>query len=130
MSEENVELVRGAYDDFNSGNPQGVLARCDASVEWTEPGGGNSPSGTFTGPESVGNDVFSKIPENFDEFSAQPEDFKDDGDGVVVTGTFKGKSKSGVELDAPFTHTYEIKDGKVTKLNNEVGGNWVEAWGG
>jgi uncharacterized protein len=130
MSEENVELVRGAYDDFNSGNPQGVLARLDENVAWTEPGGGNSPSGTFNGPESVGNDVFSKIPENFDEFSAEPEDFKDEGDNVTVTGRFKGKSKSGVELDAPFTHTYEVKDGKVTSLNNEAGDNWTEAWGG
>jgi len=129
MSEENVELVRGAYTAFNSGDPNGVLSILDPGVEWTEPGGGNSPSGTFTGPESVGNDVLAVVGQNFSEFKAEPEDFKDDGDGVVVTGTFKGKSNSGVELEAPFTHTYEVRDGKVTKLNNEVsGGNWAEAW--
>ena len=131
MSEENVELVRSAYNDFNSGNPEGVLARLAPDAEWTEPGGGNAPSGTFTGPESVGNDVFAKIPENFDEFSVDPDDFKEDGDdGVVVEGRFNGKSKSGIELDAPFTHTFEVKDGKIAKFSAENGGNYAEAWGG
>lgn len=131
MSEENVEIVRAAYEDFNSGNVEGVIARLDPGVEWTEPGGGSSPSGTFTGPESVGQDVFAAIPGNFDEFSAEPAEFKDEGDSVIVTGRFKGKAKSGAELDTGFTHTYELRDGKVTKLKNEVeGDNWATAWGG
>ena len=130
MSEENVELVRGGYDDFNGGNPDGMLARFADSFEWNEPGGGNAPSGTFTSADSVRQDVLSKVPENFDEFSADVGDISDDGDTVVAKGTFKGKSKSGVELDAPFTHTYQVSDGKITSLTNDVGDNWAEAWGG
>ena len=128
MSEENVATIRGAYDAFNSGDPNGVLGILAPDAAWTEPGGGNSPSGTFTGPESVGNEVLAVVPQNFSEFAANAEDFKDDGDTVVVTGRFKGKSNSGVDLDAPFTHTYELSDGKVTSFNNEVGDNWTEAW--
>ena len=131
MSEENVEVVRGAYENFNSGNVPGVLASLDADVEWTEPGGGNAPAGTFKGPDSVGADVFSKVGENFEEFQAAPEDFKDDGDNVVVTGRFVGKSKAGVDLDSAFTHTYELSDGKVTKFDNQTdGAAWSAAWGG
>ena len=37
MSEQDVETLRGSYDAFNSGNPQGVLDRLDAEVEWIEP---------------------------------------------------------------------------------------------
>jgi len=33
MSQENVDLVRGAYDDFNSGNVDGVIARLHPEVE-------------------------------------------------------------------------------------------------
>jgi ketosteroid isomerase-like protein len=128
MADDNVEIVRGAYDDFNSGNVGGVIGRLAPDVEWTEPGGGNSPSGTFNGPESVGSDVFSAIPENFDDFRCEVEDLTADGDTVVAKGRFKGKAKSGAELDSAFTHTYELKDGKVTKLNNEVDDNWAEAW--
>lgn len=130
MSEENVAVVRGAYEDFNSQNIPGVLAALDPGVEWTEPGGGSAPAGTFTGPDSVAAGVFAKVGENFDEFQATPEEFKDDGDGVVVTGRFVGKSKANVDLDTPFTHTYELSDGKVASFNNETDAEaWGAAWG-
>ena len=129
MSEENVEIVRGAYADFNAGNISGVLGRLDDNVEWIEPGGGTAPSGTFNGPEAVGSEVFSAIPENFDESSAEPDDFKDEGDQVVVTGRFKGKAKSGAELDAAFEHDYELTDGKVTRMENKPDPDgWAAAW--
>jgi ketosteroid isomerase-like protein len=129
MSEENVEIVRGGYDDFNSGNIQGVLDNLAGDVEWVEPGGGNAPSGTFTSPDSVRDDVFAKVPENFDEFRADPEDFRDEDDRVVVTGRFKGKAKSGAELDASFEHVYELSGGKITRLENNVDRDaWASAW--
>ena len=93
MSEENVEVARGGYEDFNSGNIPGALARYDENIEWIEPGGGNAPSGTFNGRDSVGEDIFATVPENFDEFRAEPEEFRDEGDTVVVTGRFRGKAK-------------------------------------
>ena len=129
MSEENVELVRGAYEDFNSGNIPGVLGRLDAEVEWIEPGGGNAPSGTFRGPDSVGQDVFSAVAEHFDEFSAQAEELRDEGDSVIVTGTFKGKAKSGAEMDASFEHRYDVRDGKIVRLENNVDREaWAQGW--
>ena len=42
----------------------------DAGVEWHEPGGGNSPSGTFNGPDAVASEIFGSIQANFDEYSA------------------------------------------------------------
>jgi ketosteroid isomerase-like protein len=129
MSEQDVETIRGGYDAFNSGNPGGVLERLDADVEWIEPGGGNAPSGTFRGPQSVGDDVFSAVPQYFDEFSAEPENYDDQGDTIVVTGRFKGKAKRGAELDAAFEHVYEMKDGKIVRLENKVDQDaWTAAW--
>ena len=129
MSEQDVETVRGGYDAFNSGNPQGVLERLDEEVEWTEPGGGNAPSGTFNGPQSVGDEVFPAVGEYFDEFRAEPENFDDQGDTIVVTGQFKGKAKSGAELDAAFEHVWVMKDGKIASLENKVDQEaWTAAW--
>ena len=129
MSEENVEVARGGYEDFNSGNIPGALARYDENIEWVEPGGGNAPSGTFHGRDSVGEEIFGKVPENFDEFSAEPEDFSDEGDTVIVTGRFKGKAKSGAVLDAPFEHVLEIHDGKVTRFENKPDADaWASGW--
>jgi uncharacterized protein len=129
MSQENVDLVRGGYDDFNSRNIEGVLARLDAEVEWIEPGGGNAPSGTFKGPDSVGNDVFAKVPENFEEFTCTVEEASDEGDIVAVTARFKGTSKAGTELDTPAEHTWEVRDGKVMRFENKVDQEaWTRAW--
>jgi uncharacterized protein len=129
MSEQDVETVRGGYKAFNSGNPGGVLERLDPDVEWIEPGGGNAPSGTFHGPQSVGDDVFSAVPQHFDEFRAEPENFDDQGDRVVVTGRFKGKAKSGADLDASFEHVYDMKEGKIARLENKVDQEaWTDAW--
>jgi ketosteroid isomerase-like protein len=129
MSEQDVETIRGGYDAFNSGNPGGVLERLDPDVEWIEPGGGNAPAGTFHGPQSVGDEVFSAVPEQFDEFRAEPDNYDDQGDRIVVTGRFKGRSKSGTELDAAFEHTYDMKDGKIARLENKVDEQaWIAAW--
>jgi ketosteroid isomerase-like protein len=128
MGEQEVETIRKAYEDFNSGNVEGVIGILDENVQWTEPGGGKSPSGTFTGPQSVAEEVFAAIPQNFDEFSASPENFDDQGDRIVVTGRFSGKSKSGADLDSAFTHTYEMSGGKVVRLENQVDEGWAAAW--
>jgi uncharacterized protein len=129
MSEQDVETVRGAYTEFNSGNPQGVLDVLVEDVEWIEPGGGNAPSGTFNSPQSVGDDVFSAIPQYFDEFTAEPENFDDQGDRVVVTGRFKGKAKSGADLDAAFEHTFDMRDGKIARFDNKPEQEaWTAAW--
>ena len=129
MSQENVDLVTAGYDDFNSGNIEGVIGRFHPEVEWIEPGGGSAPSGTFNGPDSVANDVFAKVPENFDEFSVEVDDARDDGDTVLITGRFKGKNKSGAELDAQGEHVWEIRDGKIARFENKPDREaWNQGW--
>ena len=130
MSQENVDLVRGGYDDFNSGNVEGVLGRLAPDVEWTEPGGGSSPEGTFKGPESVGSDVFAKVPEAFDEFQCNLEDTSDEGDKVVASVRFAGRAKSGTELDTKAEHVWDVRDGKVVRFEHKPSDRdaWAAAW--
>ncbi len=128
MSDQDVETLRGSYESFNRGDIGGVLAIVDDDVEWTEPGGGKSPSGTVNGPDEVRDKVFPAVGENFDEFQCTPENFDDQGDTIVVTGRFTGKNKSGAELDSAFTHTWVMKDGKVASFKNEVDDGWAAGW--
>ena len=131
MSEQDVATVRGAYESFNAGNPQGVLDVLAEDCAWTEPGGGNAAEGTFTGPGEVGEKVFALIPQYFDEFTVNVDEVKEEGDSVVVSSTFTGKSKSGVELNAKGVQTWKLEDGKVKRIDNDVkdADNWAEAWG-
>jgi ketosteroid isomerase-like protein len=130
MSQENVDLVRGGYDDFNSGNIEGLVARLDAEVDWIEPGGGNSPAGTFRGPDTVAREVFATVPENFDEFTCTAQDVRDEGDTVVVSAHFMGKNKSGAALDTQAEHVWEVRDGKVARFQHKPADPdaWAAGW--
>jgi ketosteroid isomerase-like protein len=128
MSGQDVENLRRAYHGFNVGKPDTALGMMDKNVEWTEPGGGNAPSGTFNSPQEVGEKVFGPIAASFDEFVVTPENFDDQGDKVIVTGRMSGKNKSGADLDAAFTQTFEMADGKIKRFNHDVDDGWVAGW--
>ena len=129
MSEQDVATVKAAYESFNQGDIPAVLATYHDQIEWIEPGGGSAPSGTFTGPDSVAQDVFAAVPENFDEFSVDIDEVEDQGDTVVGKGRFKGKNKGGAVLEAPFEHRNTMRDGKVVRFENKVDQDaWAAAW--
>ena len=130
MADQDVDTISGAYEAFDRGDVPAVLGILDAGVEWHEPGGGNAPSGTFTGPDAVGSEVFGSIGANFDEYAAEPSEFSDEGDRVVVKGRFTGKNKGGAELDTGFEHVFEMSDGKVVRFENkpEDAEAWAAGW--
>ena len=130
MSEQDVRTMRNAYDAFNRGDIPAVLDAFDPQIDWHEPGGGRSPSGTFKGSSSVANDVFATVPQNFDEFQVEPEEYFDAGnEHVVVTGHFRGKSKSGQAFRLPYAHVWEMRNGKAVRMHNHVDvGLWAKAW--
>jgi uncharacterized protein len=132
MSEQEVEMIRSAYGAFAQGDIPSVLEIMDDNVEWQEPGGGDSPSGTFNGPDAVASEVFTPIQENFDEYSVAPSEFSDEGDRVVVKGRFSGKNKGGAELDVGFEHDFDLRDGKVVRFENKPDDAtaWAAGWGG
>jgi ketosteroid isomerase-like protein len=73
--------------------------------------------------------VFAKVPENFDEFTVEVEEARDEGDTVVVTSHFRGTSKSGAELDATAEQVWEVRDGKIVRLENKPDQDaWAAAW--
>jgi len=131
MTQQDVNTMRTAYDAFNQGDIPGALSAFDAQIEWNEPGGGRAPRGTFHGSESVGNDVFSTVPANFDEFRAEPDQFIDADDHIVVVGHFRGKAKSGEQFDVPFAHVWAMRNGKAGSFHNYPQADaWAKAWGG
>ena len=129
MSQQDVQTVRSGYEAFNRHDIPAVLAIHDESIEWIERGGGRAPAGTFRGPQAVAKEVFALVPGNFDEFRADPEQFIDAGEHVVVIGRFRGKAKSGATLDAPFVHVQRVRNGKITRFENYVDASaWAKAW--
>jgi ketosteroid isomerase-like protein len=131
MSADDVSTMRTAYEAFNRGDIPAVLTAFDPAIEWNEPGGGRAPRGRFHGAESVAKDVFSLVPENFEEFQAAPDQFIDSGDHIVVVGRFRGKAKSGQALDLPYVHVWAMRNGKAASFHNYVdAAAWAKGWGG
>ena len=129
MSQQDVETVRSGYEAFNRKDISSVLALYDDSIEWTEHGGGRAPVGAFRGPQAVAQQVFALVPQNFEEFRAEPERFIDAGEHVVVIGRFRGKATGGATLDAPFVHVQRVRNGRIVRFENYVEASaWARAW--
>jgi uncharacterized protein len=65
----------------------------------------------------------------WDEFAADPHDFLDAGEHVVVIGRYRGRAKrTGKPLDVPFVHVWTYRDGKAIRFRQFLDtAGWVEA---
>jgi ketosteroid isomerase-like protein len=118
MSNETVAVIRGIYDAFAAGDVPGVLGRMSPDIVWNEAenfiyAGGNP----YTGPEAVLNGVFARCIGEWDGFAANPEEYLDAGDTVVVLGRYTGINKAtGKPLDAQLAHVWRVADGKAARF--------------
>ncbi len=119
MSEEDVSTLGRAYEAFNRGDIEGALQAFDPEIEWHEPEGGPQAAGIFRGTEAVVSGVFGTIPEHWEEFQADPHDFIDAGEHIVVLGHYRGRAKGdGGALDAQFAHVWRMRNGKAVHFAN------------
>ena len=119
MSEEDVSTLRRAYEAFNRGDIEAVVQDFDPQIEWHELEGNPQAAGIFRGTDAVVNEVFATVPEHWEEFEADPHDFIDAGEHIIVTGHFRGRPKGdGGTLDAHFAHVWRMRDGKAVHFTN------------
>ena len=105
MSEQDVDTLRRTYEAFNRGDLDEVFKAFDPQIEWHELEGNPQAAGLFRGTDAVANEVFATVPEHWEEFEADPHDFIDAGEHIIVTGHFRGRPKGdGGPLDAHFAH--------------------------
>jgi ketosteroid isomerase-like protein len=118
MSKENVDLVRGIYAAFAAGDVPAVLAGMAPDMVWNEaenfPYADGNP---YRGPEAILGGVFGRLGSEWDGFAAEPEEFLDAGDTVVVLGRYRGTCKAtGRALDAQLAHVWRVAGGKAERF--------------
>lgn len=113
MSQENVDLVRSAYEAFGSGDMD-TVGRLLAETEWHE-AAGMPYGGTFTGAEAIFSNVLGPISQDVEGFSVQTEEILDAGDKVISIGNYRGQGANG-PLDARYAHVWEIRNGAVVRF--------------
>lgn len=118
MSQDDVDLIRGIYDAFASGDIAGVVGRMSPDIVWNEaenfPYADNNP---YCGPDAILSGVFARIGAEWDGFAAVPDELIDGGGTVIALGHYRGTCKAtGRAVDAQMAHIWRVADGKAARF--------------
>lgn len=123
MIMKNLELAKKGYKKFSEGDIEGVLALFDPKIEWHECVGFPfvKGDGLSVGPQAIAKDVFSKIPEYYNDFKIVIDDLIEAGDRIIMAGHYTGTWKAtGKKFRANAVHVWTIKNGKYTRFFQAV----------
>ena len=115
MSEANVDIVRGLFAAFESGDALGLVEPWNPNVVFhareDEP-----DAGVHEGLEAVTALLISWI-ETFPNLSIEGETFRDAGDWVVASFVLRGSGgASGVEVAEPYSWAMHVRDDKLDEV--------------
>lgn len=126
MSQENVEVVERLYRAFNPRDIAGMLALLDPDVEWV-PVLAVLQGGVYRGHEDFRRWV-EDLDSDWESFEVFQDEMRDLGDRVLVFGRWRARGRaSGAESEQPGTWLYDIKGGKIVRLQTFT--NRTEALG-
>jgi ketosteroid isomerase-like protein len=95
----------------------GVVCDMHPAIEWEQAQG--LPHGrVYHGLDEVRLAVFEPLDSDWwDDFRADPDEFLDAGDEVVVLGRYTARGKrTGRRLDVPYAHVWSFRAGKAVRF--------------
>jgi ketosteroid isomerase-like protein len=115
MSQENVEILRRAYDAASRGDWDAGLRDAHPDFEATFQAG--PQAGTHRGREQIIG-VLSDVTAGFDAWITEPLEFFESGDEVVVVvrNRLRPKGGTGGEFEYRNGHIWTIRDGTILSL--------------
>ena len=135
MSEENVEIVRRAFEEFTRAGWEGLFEKFWApDIIWDMSPAGIPGLGAYRGHQELRSffeeDWFAAFP--FEEWDQEVEDVIDCGGDRVVAVAFQrghgGVSGASVELE--YTQVITLRDGKMVRVDTYLDrGRALEAAG-
>jgi ketosteroid isomerase-like protein len=115
MSQENVEIVRGAFAEWERGN-FGDSGFFDPGIRVVWLPGPESDRPETVGLEGMGR-MMQEWMRSWERITQVAEQLIDAGDKVVVIAEWRGRGKtSGVVTKWRFGAVYTLRDGKVTSI--------------
>ena len=114
---DNIDIVRGGYNDFLAGNVPGVLERFADDFTFSVPGAPDVPyAGTFHNRAELGR-FFQEMGEEITMSLFEPREYFASGDRVVVLGHYEGKvNRTGAPYASDWAMAWTFKDGKVVAM--------------
>jgi uncharacterized protein len=115
MSQADIETLRLGYEAFNRGDWEAAFRAAHPDVELKTADRVTSP-GTYRGREEVKR-FFDDLFEPFDEVTAEPQEFFDHGDQIVVFVRARLRPKgSSALVENRIGHLWTMRDGKVLRF--------------
>src|SRR6266542_3940838 len=113
MSQENVEIVRRAFETFAAQGPQAMVDFWDPEIELWLPSGLIQAGGTYRGHAAVLN-WMKEWAEAWEEIDYTPEEFTEAGDSILVRVLYDGRGKgSGVRVEGRFWYLFKLRNGRL-----------------
>ena len=122
MSRENVEIVRAAFETWNTGDMQALADHYHPDTVAWSPEGWPEP-GPFCGRDALMRQ-FAELKATFDIETLEVAAIRDAGDRVVVRWIWHGSGR-GPELQQEMASIYTIRAGKI--LSTEFVRDYAEA---
>jgi len=118
MSQENIEIVRRAYEAWNRRDFDETIAHIDPDVDWGFEGASRFPGteASYQGHEGV-REFWRVFIEPWTDFRIEIEKTYDAGEAVVVFVVFHGKV-GGIELSEPFGHVIWVRDHRCVRFRS------------
>ena len=115
MSQENVDVVRAAFEAWNAGDMDALRQTCDPGVIWRPPEGWPEP-GPYVGREAVMRQ-FEQMRETWDADTFDLiSDFIDTADRVVLRTIWRGVGH-GPESNLVVTGIYTVREGRIVGID-------------
>jgi ketosteroid isomerase-like protein len=122
MPRENVELVRRTYASLEDIYRSGEIDLTAVEELWhrdcvLKPSGLLPESGEMHGHEGVTQFVTAQM-EAITQMWAEPEDFIEVGDRVMVPFRFGGRARTtGIEVEFSLVHVWTVRSGKLARVD-------------
>lgn len=116
MEIDNIEIVRRGYGAFEEGGVEAILEFLDPGIEWHMSAVFTSTPRVFWGHDGV-RDVFRFFNEQISELGADPHEFIEAGDRVIVPVRMHGwLRESGEPVAYELVQVWLGRDGKAIRL--------------
>jgi ketosteroid isomerase-like protein len=114
---ENVDIARRAYEAFNHGGTDAILDYLDPEIEWRMFEAFARNPRVYEGHAGV-REVLSLFQENYDDFRAEPQEFIDAGDRIVVPVRLSGRAKgTGEEASFELVQVWTASGERASRLD-------------
>ncbi|MGH2955715.1 MAG: nuclear transport factor 2 family protein [Solirubrobacterales bacterium] len=117
MSEQNLEIARRAYAAYNAGGVEAILDFFDPEIEWRMWEEFAREPRVYQGHAGV-REALSVFESEFDGFGAEPHEFIDAGDRIVVPVRLGGRAKgSGEETFFELVQVWTARGNRAVRLD-------------